>query len=53
MVLFGITEEGFAQIKTRSKPEIWAYGVRNPYEFAFDPQTGDLFIADVGQNATI
>jgi hypothetical protein len=50
MVLFGITEEGFAQIKTRSKPEIWAYGVRNPYEFAFDPQTGDLFIADVGQN---
>ena len=50
MVLFGITEEQFATIKTRAKPEIWAYGVRNPYEFAFDPQTGDLFIADVGQN---
>jgi glucose/arabinose dehydrogenase len=50
MVLFGITEEEFATIKTRSKPEIWAYGLRNPYEFAFDPATGDLFIADVGQN---
>ena len=50
MVLFGITEEEFATIKTRSLPEIWAYGVRNPYEFAFDPATGDLFIADVGQN---
>ena len=50
MVLFGITEEEFATIKTRSRPEIWAYGVRNPYEFAFDPATGDLFITDVGQN---
>ena len=50
MVLFGITEEEFAEIRTRSKPEIWAYGVRNPYEFAFDQETGDLFIADVGQN---
>ena len=50
MVLFGITEEEFATIKTRSKPEIWAYGVRNPYEFAFDEATGDLFITDVGQN---
>jgi glucose/arabinose dehydrogenase len=50
MVLFGITEEQFAEIRTQAKPEIWAYGVRNPYEFAFDQQTGDLFIADVGQN---
>ncbi|HET6467533.1 MAG TPA: PQQ-dependent sugar dehydrogenase [Geminicoccaceae bacterium] len=50
MVLFGITEEEFSTIKTRSRPEIWAYGLRNPYEFAFDRETGDLFIADVGQN---
>ena len=50
MVLFGITEEQFSKIKTRALPEIWAYGVRNPYEFSFDLKTGDLFMADVGQN---
>jgi glucose/arabinose dehydrogenase len=32
------------------RPEIWAYGLRNPWRYAFDRQTGDLFIADVGQN---
>jgi uncharacterized protein (TIGR03118 family) len=31
-------------------PEIYAYGVRNPYRFCFDPVTGDLIHADVGQN---
>lgn len=50
MNLFGIEEEKFAQIHTKAKPEIWAYGLRNPYQFAFDEKTGDLFIADVGQN---
>jgi len=50
MVLFGITEEQFAEIRTKARPEIWAYGVRNPYEFSFDRETGDLYIADVGQN---
>ena len=35
-----------------AKPEIWAVGVRNPWRFSFDPATGDLWIADVGQNAT-
>jgi glucose/arabinose dehydrogenase len=32
-------------------PEIWAYGLRNPWRFHFDVQSGDLWIADVGQNA--
>ena len=31
-------------------PTIWSYGLRNPWRFAFDAQTGDLWIADVGQN---
>jgi len=32
------------------RPEIWAIGMRNPWRYAFDRLTGDLYIADVGQN---
>jgi hypothetical protein len=31
--------------------EIWAKGLRNPWTYSFDSVTGDLYIADVGQNA--
>jgi glucose/arabinose dehydrogenase len=34
-----------------ARGEIWALGLRNPWRITFDRQTGDLFIADVGQGA--
>ncbi len=34
-----------------ARPEIWMWGLRNPWRFTFDRATGDMWIADVGQNA--
>lgn len=36
-------------INKPGRDEIWSYGLRNPWRFSFDPKTGDLYIADVGQ----
>lgn len=48
--LFGATEDDFAEFHPKAEPAIWAYGLRNPWQFSFDRETGDLWIADVGQN---
>jgi glucose/arabinose dehydrogenase len=34
-----------------ARPEVFSYGLRNPWRFSFDPPSGSLFIGDVGQNA--
>ena len=36
--------------RSEARPEIYSYGLRNPWRFSFDPATGALAIADVGQN---
>lgn len=35
---------------TTTRPEIWAIGYRNPWRYSFDAFTGDMWVADVGQN---
>jgi glucose/arabinose dehydrogenase len=47
---YGIPADNSFVSKAGAMPEIWAYGLRNPWRWWFDPATRDLFIADVGQD---
>jgi glucose/arabinose dehydrogenase len=48
---YGIPPDNPFRGQQKAAPEIWAYGLRNPWRFSFDPVTGLLYAGDVGQNA--
>lgn len=47
---YGVPSDNPFVADPRFRPEIWAWGLRNPWRYSFDRETGDLWIADVGQN---
>jgi len=46
---YGIPEDNPFNGVPGTRPEVWAYGLRNPWRFSFDPETRDMYIADVGE----
>ncbi|MGD7651741.1 MAG: PQQ-dependent sugar dehydrogenase [Verrucomicrobiales bacterium] len=47
---YEVPEDNPFRGRNDARPEIWAYGLRNPWRCSFDRKTGDLWIGDVGQN---
>jgi glucose/arabinose dehydrogenase len=47
---YGIPKDNPFVGRVGAKPEIWDYGLRNPWRFSFDRDSGDLWIGDVGQS---
>ncbi len=48
---YGIPKDNPFRRQSKTAPEIWAYGLRNPWRFSFDSETGALYLGDVGQNS--
>lgn len=49
-LIYAIPKDNPFAGKKTGREEIWAYGLRNPWRFSFDPADGRLYLADVGQN---
>jgi glucose/arabinose dehydrogenase len=47
---YAIPAENPFRDRSDARPEIWAYGFREPWRFSFDPVTHDLWVGDVGQD---